>query len=192
MARLCAPDVAFSPRTRNIGFIHRHTDSAEIYFIANTSNRRFEGTATFRVRGKNPEWWNLFTGEVTTAHVLYGWSDGSVITLGLEPYGSRLLVFSGREAPKAPALVPARLPEPLDISTGWQVTFEGTGKEISMDTLRSWTELEGLQFFSGRATYQRKFVAPAGFLQDGVRAELNLGEPNSPSGSGKRPLSGMA
>ena len=33
-----------------------------------------------------------------------------------------------------------------------------------------------MQFFSGRATYQKKFVVPAGFLQDGVRAELNFGE----------------
>jgi hypothetical protein len=176
LARLCPPDVAFSPRTRNIGFIHRHTDAAEIYFIANTSNQRVQATATFRVKGKNPEWWNLFTGEVTTAEALPGSESGAALKLDMEPYGSRLLVFSGREAPKAPTPVEARLPEPLDISGGWQVSFEGTGKEISMDTLRSWTELEGLQFFSGRATYQKKFVAPAGFLQDGVRAELNLGE----------------
>ena len=65
LTRLYPPDVAFSPRSRDLGFIHRHTDTSEIYFIANTSNRRFEGTATFRVKGKNAEWWNLFTGEVT-------------------------------------------------------------------------------------------------------------------------------
>ncbi len=75
-----------------------------------------------------------------------------------------------------PAALEVALPEPLDMSRGWNVTFEGTGKEISMDTLRSWTSLEGMQYFSGRATYQKKFVVPAGFLQDGVRAELNLGE----------------
>jgi len=175
LARLYPPDVAISPRSRHIGFIHRHTDSAEIYFIANTSNQRVQATATFRVKGKNPEWWNLFTGEVTEA--LPGSEGGAALKLDIEPYGSRLLVFSGREAPKAPAPVPARLPEPLDISRGWQVTFEGTGREISMDALRSWTGLEGLQFFSGRATYQKKFVAPSGFLQDAARAELNLGEP---------------
>ncbi len=172
--RLCPPDVAFSPRSRDVGFIRRHTDTSEIYFLANTSNRRFEGTATFRVKGKNAEWWNLFTGEVTEA--LSGSESNAVLKLDIEPYGSRLLVFSAREAPKAPAPVEAHRPEPLDISRGWQVTFEGTGKEISMDTLRSWTELDGLQYFSGRATYQKKFVAPAGFLQEGVRAELNLGE----------------
>jgi hypothetical protein len=176
LARLCLPDVTFSPRTRNIGFIHRHTDSAEIYFIANTSNQRLQATATFRVKSKNPQWWDLFTAEMTTAEALPGSESGASLKLDIEPYGSRLLVFGGREAPKAPAPVLARLPEPLDISRGWQVSFEGMGSQISMDMLRSWTELEGLQFFSGFATYQKKFVAPAGFLQEGVRAELNLGE----------------
>jgi hypothetical protein len=34
-----------------------------------------------------------------------------------------------------------------------------------------------LQFFSGRATYLNRFVAPASFLEGGVRVALNLGEP---------------
>ncbi len=176
LTRLYPPDVAFSPRLRDVGFIRRHTDTAEIYFIANTSNRRFEGTATFRIKGKNAEWWNLFTGEVTPAETLPGAESGSVLKLDIEPYGSRLVVFSDREAAKSPAPIAAGLPEPLDISRGWQVTFEGAGKEISMDTLRSWTELAGMQYFSGRATYEKKFKAPAVFLQEGVRAELNFGE----------------
>jgi len=176
LTRLYPPDVAFSPRLRDVGFIHRHTDTAEIYFIANTSNRRFEGTATFRIKGKNAEWWNLFSGEVTPAELMMGSGGGSVLKLDMEPYGSRLVVFSNREAPKAPALVMAGLPEPVDISRGWQVSFEGSGKQIPMDALRSWTEVEGMQYFSGRATYQKKFNVPAGVLKSTVQAELNFGE----------------
>jgi hypothetical protein len=157
-----------------VGFIHRRTDTSDIFFIANTSNRRFQGTATFRVKGKNAEWWDLFTGEVTEA--LPGSDRNTVLKLDLEPYGSRLVVFSGREAPKPTAPMQARLPEPLDISHGWNVTFEGKGKENPMATLRSWTDLAGMQFFSGRATYQKKFMVPAGFLPPGARADLNLGE----------------
>jgi len=177
LARLCPPDVSFYPRTRNSGFIHRHTDTSEIYFIANTSNQRMQVTATFRVKGKNAEWWDLFTGEVTEAQP--GSESNARLKLDIEPYGSRLLVFSGREGPKPPTPIEVHLPEPLDVSRGWQVTFEGTGKEISMDSLSSWTQLEGLQFFSGRATYQKKFIVPANFLQEGVRVELNLGEPTA-------------
>jgi hypothetical protein len=158
-----------------MGFIRRHTDTAEIYFIANTSNRRFEGTATFRVKGRNAEWWNLFTGDVTSAAVAASGS-GSVLALDIEPYGSRLVVFNDREAQKLPAPIQAHLPEAVDISRGWQVAFEGGGKETFMDTLRSWTDLEGMEYFSGRATYQKKFDVPAGFLQEGIRAVLNFGE----------------
>ena len=173
---LYPPDVAFSPRSRDVGFIHRHAESAEIYFIANTSNQRYEGTANFRVKGKNAEYWNPFTGEVTTEPT--GSAGDSVLRLDMEPYGSRLVVFSNREAPRKPTPTAVNLPEPMDISRGWQVTFEGTGKQVSVDTLRSWTELEGMQFFSGRATYLKKIDVPAGFLRDGVRAELNLGKGN--------------
>ncbi|MGO8789929.1 MAG: glycosyl hydrolase [Terriglobia bacterium] len=176
LTRLYPPDVAFSPRSRDIGFIHRHTDSSEIYFIANTSNRRFEGTASFRVKGKDAEWWNLFNAEVTPAETVAVPDRRSVLKLDIEPYGSRLVVFSDRKPPKAPAMLDVKLPEPIDLSKGWQVTFEGAGKEISMDSLRSWTTLKDLQFFSGRATYQKKFDAAAGFLKAGVRAELNFGE----------------
>jgi len=174
LARFYPPDVAFSPRSRNMGFIHRHTDKSEIYFVANTSNQRMQTTATFRVKGKNAELWDLFTGEVTEAQP--GSETNARLELDIEPYGSRLVVFTDREGRKLPATIEAHLPEPLDISRGWQVAFEGTGKEISMDSLRSWTQLEGLKFFSGHATYQKKFVVPADFLKEGVRVELNLGE----------------
>jgi hypothetical protein len=97
----------------------------------------------------------------------------------MEPYGSRLVVFSDRQAPQAPAAVAVQLPESVDLSRGWQVTFEGAGREVSMDMLRSWTELPGMQYFSGRATYRKKFVAPAEFLANGVRADLNFGEGTS-------------
>ena len=173
---LYPPDVAFSPRSRDVGFIHRHTDTSEIYFIANTSNRRFEGTASFRVKRQNAEWWDPFTGEVAAAETLTGSDGGTVLKLDMEPYASRIVVFSDRQAPQASAAVAVKIPEPVDLSRGWQVTFEATGKEISVDTLRSWTELPGMQYFSGRATYRKKFAPPDGFLKDGVRAELNFGE----------------
>jgi hypothetical protein len=181
LTRLYPPDIAFYPRTQDIGFVHRHTDSAEIYFIANTSNQRVQTMATFRVKGKNPEWWDLFAGEATSAQVLRGGGDGTRIPVDLEPYGSRLLVFSDRKAEVPKETVPFELPrrDDLDISRDWDVTFEGTGKKMHMDFLRPWTEIEGLQFFSGRASYQRKIYVPSDFLRRGNRVNLNLGEPTA-------------
>jgi hypothetical protein len=175
--RLYPPDVAFYPRTRDVGFIHRHTDSAEIYFIANTSNQSMQTTATFRLKGKNPEWWDLFTGEATVAQVLHGSGDGTRIPVDLEPYGSRLLVFSDREAPKESGPSEGPRSELVDISRDWNVTFEGTGKKVAMDFLRSWTEMEDLRYFSGLATYERKVYVSSGLLRKGMRIDLNLGDP---------------
>jgi hypothetical protein len=176
---LSRPNPEFSPRSREIGFIHRRMDNSDIFFIANTSNRRFQGTATFRIKGKNAEWWDLFTGEVTEA--LPASDRNAVLKLDLEPYGSRLLVFNDRPAVIAPATttpdpILKRLPQPLGLSRGWNVTFEASGKVVSMDTLRLWTDLPGMKFYSGRATYQKRILVPASFLQPGVRADLNLGE----------------
>jgi len=177
--RLYTPDVSFSPRSQDLGFIHRHTDSAEIYFIANTSNRHYDTTATFRVKGKNPEWWDLFSGEATVAQVLHGPANGSRVPIDLEPYGSRLLVFSNREAPEGTIPLELRYRLSQDISRDWTVTFEGTGKTMVMDFLRPWNEIEGMQFFSGRAAYERKVYVPNSFLRQGMQADLNLGEPTT-------------
>lgn len=176
--RLYPPDVAFSPRTRDIGFIHRHTETAEIYFIANTSNHAVRATATFRVTGKNPEWWDLFTGEATVVQAFPGGKQGTAIPLDLEPYGSRLLVFTARPAPLATKGSTAlSVGGELDLSRDWKVTFAGTGKTVDMEYLRSWTEIPGLRFFSGRATYERNIYVPGDFLRAGLQAFLDLGDP---------------
>ncbi len=176
LARLHVPDVQFSPRSQDIGFIHRHMDVAEIYFIANTSNHRVETTATFRVHGKHAEWWNLITGEVTPASSFVAPNGETPLRLDLEPYGSRLLVFDDRVPPPA-LLVDMETPAPMDISKGWQVSFEGRNKNAAIDAPQSWTAIEGMKFFSGRAIYQKKIQLDAGFVQKGVDAVLNFGEP---------------
>ena len=43
------PDVAVSAGAADIGFVHRRTDAADVYFVANTSNTPQTVDATFRV-----------------------------------------------------------------------------------------------------------------------------------------------
>ena len=38
LAKRLQPDVTFEPAAPEIGFVHRNTDSGEIYFLANTGN----------------------------------------------------------------------------------------------------------------------------------------------------------
>src|SRR5205085_6061451 len=100
LTSLLRPDVSLSPPAPQIGFIHRKINDAEIYFLANTSNSRQGVKATFRVEGREPEWWDPFSGRVSPAIVEARSQGGQIIALDLEPYGSRVLVFSRRTLPR--------------------------------------------------------------------------------------------
>ncbi len=170
---LLRPDVALTPAMADVGFIHRHTDAAEIYFLANTSNARQRISATFRVQQKQAEWWNPFDGSVTPAEA-QATDDGVKVPLDLEPYGSRVLVFTTRKLPAARSVNAASIAA-IDLSNGWQVSF-GQGKPAPMDKLRSWTESEETRYFSGEATYERSVTVPETMLQRGAEVLLDFGE----------------
>ena len=173
LVSLLRPDVALTPAVAEIGFIHRHTDAAEIYFLANTSNARQRISATFRVQQKQAEWWNPFDGSVTPAEAQVT-EEGARVSLDLEPYGSRVLVFTAR---KLPAVRPAKTVSilPIDLSSGWQISF-GKQPSVPMDKLRSWTESEESRYFSGEAVYEKNVTVPDAMLQSGMEALLDFGE----------------
>ena len=43
IATYSKPDIVLSPSTTDIGFVHRHLSSGDLYFLANTSNRAVAG-----------------------------------------------------------------------------------------------------------------------------------------------------
>lgn len=173
---LLRPDMALAPDTPEIGFIHRRTSDAEIYFVANTSNERRSVKATFRVEGLQPEWWDPLTGRVSPARVEARAAGGTSVALDLEPYGSRVLVFSRRTLPSPQAGGASNAPVPLDLSNDWQVSFGESGSRTQMDRLRSWTEDEATRYFSGQATYEKELIAPASLLRNGLKVWLDFGE----------------
>jgi hypothetical protein len=171
------PDVAFEPANQNLGFVHRHSEDGEIYFVANTSNQPVSSKVTFRApSGLQAEVWDPMSGKVAPAPA------GSAVALELEPYGSRMVVFSSRKlAPAAPAV--ASLPAPVDLSSGWSVKFGDNGPSITMDKLTSWTESDATKAFSGVATYTKKVNIDSAMLKDGVRLSLSLGQATAPQGA---------
>ncbi|WP_396635703.1 glycosyl hydrolase [Maribacter sp. R77961] len=71
----------------DINFIHRKTEEADIYFIANARKESREITSRFRVSGKQPELWNAETGETKDLVVFTENTDGTTtvpISLGME------------------------------------------------------------------------------------------------------------
>ena len=168
------PDVALAAAAgkEDIGFIHRHTDGGEVYFLANTANTPRSAQATFRVEGLTPEWWDPMTGRVTAAEVVARPSGGTTVTLDLVPYGSQVLVFTKRQLPAA---IAAKLAPALDLSTGWSVKFANDPKPVAMVQLASWTDSDATKHFSGTATYT-KVVDVSSDIRASSRLELDFGE----------------
>ena len=176
LTSLLQADVSLSPAAPEFGFVHRKIGDAEIYFLANTGNAPGQTKATFRVQGLEPEWWDPMIGSVQPANVVERSASTISVALDLEPYASRVLVFSRRARSSPSASTTTMTPAPIDLSTGWQVTFGDQGQPVKMESLRSWTEDESTRYYSGLATYEKTFVLPENFLSRGLRVKLDFGE----------------
>jgi hypothetical protein len=177
--RLVHPDVSFSPPTSEIGFTHRSAGDIQIYFLANTSNVSKKVKATFRQQGLKAEWWDPFTGNVTPASIeSLSSSDSSETTvrLDVEPYSSRVLVFSKRSIQQPQSRISVAAPRPIDLSSGWQVSFGSNNSIEQLDNLHSWTDEEKTRYFSGTATYEKTISVGDDFVRNGVAVKLDFGE----------------
>jgi hypothetical protein len=177
--RVMAPDAALP---HEVGFVHRKLDSADIYFLANTSNRPVRGPAVFRVTGRNAQWWDPFTGEAATA-------GDSRINLDLAPYESRVLVFTNQ--PLRAARASKRSADSIDISSEWTVTFPGAAQPVAMARLYSWTDDPDHKYFSGTATYEKTVTLDRPQLAAGREVFLNFGEGTPSEKAEQRSGNGM-
>jgi hypothetical protein len=168
------PDVELLPAEPEIGFVHRKTRDAEIYFVANSSNTRRSVQATFRITGMMGECWNPMSGSVAPVVVAAGAAGATSIALDLDPYDARFLVFTKRVLPRPPE---ARLStaSPVDLSAGWRISFGPGGLAATMDRLKSWTDDDATRYFSGTAVYEREVAIPDALLQPGLTVRLDFG-----------------
>jgi hypothetical protein len=168
LRQILAADVATAPE---IGFIHRKLDYADIYFLANTSNRPVHSSAVFRIAGLDSAWWNPYDGAVSKA-------GGATLDLDLAPYESRVVVFSQDRVAEGPKPPTAPAPAAIDLTA-------------ALHAQRSWTEDESQKYFSGQKTYEASFSVPRQMLASGHRLFLDFGEGNPVTTQERRSGSGM-
>ena len=175
LGKAVPPDVSFNPAVPEIGFVHRRTTDADVYFIANTANVTQDVKATFRVGQVQAEFWDPLSGKIAAARIDKTTPASTTIALNLEPYASRVLILSKRTptAPERPANTQASAP--INLDTGWKVTF-GAGGTETMDRLHSWTDDEATRYFSGSATYEKEVSIPEDFIRSGQVVQLDFGE----------------
>jgi len=163
-------------------YLHRADGDYQVYFMSNPGPDTIEAKCRFRVALSAAEIWNPVTGRIASTPSR-STSDGrQEVTLALEPFGSRFVVFRAGAVAKAPPQAANTTTSALaKIEGPWQVSFQpnrGAPKQIDMATLADWSQMAdtGVQHFSGVATYRTKFNLPAGAIgQEAGGLWLDLG-----------------
>nr|GEU28681.1 hypothetical protein [Tanacetum cinerariifolium] len=117
------PDFKVAAGAADIGFVRRTLLDADIYFIANTSNRAVRTTATLGAVRKSAAWWNPHDGNTSPATVLPS------VALDLAPYESRVLILSDAATAANTAPATAAAPTVLaDLGSDWQQGRDADGR----------------------------------------------------------------
>ena len=152
-----------NPRAE-IHFIHRSSDDAEIYFVANRSTNAATLDCTFRVSGKTPELWDAVSGEHHFAKAYSQSGERTKLSLKLVPCGSRFIVFREPAAahPASATQNEVEYSTIKELGGPWEVAFDpkwGGPPTAQFDSLISWSDRPepGIKYYSGTAIYHKDF-----------------------------------
>jgi len=166
-----------------LNYIHRKTNDADIYFVANPEPAVVETTCSFRMSGKIPELWNPETGEIQEI-TEYEESGGQVsVLLRFEPMQSWFLVF--RKSRSAVKQEVRNFPEYLtvkEIAGPWQVVFDslwgGPTAPATFNSLEDWSTRneKEIRYYSGMAAYSKTFNLTSSERSESTPVFLDLGQ----------------
>ena len=162
----------------NVGFVHRRLGACDYYFVANVSSHTQDLRVRFAASHRSPERLDPETGVVASLaydYVTTGSRTSTEVALHLEPFESCFVVFgTSRDRPRRETrrLVVSEAPAPLVVTGPWTLAL-GQRAPLTLDGLRSWTELPEARGFSGWGTYEANFEAPA--LPPGIEWRIDLG-----------------
>lgn len=94
-------DFSFTSKDPNCGldYIHRRTESEDIYFIRNKTQNEIVANCTFRIYDKAPELWRPDAGEIQKPAIYQTVEGGTNLPICLPPAGSVFVVFRESAAP---------------------------------------------------------------------------------------------
>ena len=167
-----APVGAASPGWDAVDWIHRRSNDADIYFLANSSSNVVRQTIVFRVAGRQPELWNPLTGTRRALPEFVSTNGCTTVPVMLEPNGSAFVMFRDKirkQAVKVQSATPINFPElkPLQEIVGpWAVQFDprwsGPETPVTFSRLSDWKDHADhkIKFYSGTAVYRTTFSLP--------------------------------
>jgi hypothetical protein len=173
----------------HIDYIHRQTETEDIYFVSNSSQEAESVTCTFRVSDNRvPELWDAETGLIQSEVAYTETENGISIDFLLAPLSSRFVVFRNKAAKNREndnvnhlqfAFTENNVSASIDISRDWQLRFDkamGGPESYAMPQLSSWadSESEGVKYYSGTAEYTRSVTIDEGLISDAKEIYLSF------------------
>ena len=154
----------FETDNPSIDFIHRATEDADVYFVANLNKNPQQSICRFRLAGRQPELWNPVSGKIFTIKDCSFIHGRTVIPMEFAGFQSYFVVFP-KQSQKAPVSQRAAFPvlETVKNLTGtWSVAFDtawGAPQQVTFEQLDDWIRREeaGVKYYSGKATYFKTF-----------------------------------
>ena len=158
------PDFKSNDPVLPLTFLHRTLPDAEVYFVANQSDKAISFNGSFRTADKTPELWNPQTAEVRALPQFSKLTKTIEVPMELQPYESAFVVFrNNKDSVCADAVNYPEKKVLAAISTPWSVQFE-TGKggpenRVTFNTLSDWSKNsdDKIKYFSGHAIYTNNF-----------------------------------
>jgi hypothetical protein len=160
-------------------FAHRALDDGDLYFVDNRRDRAEAVETRFRVTGKAPEIWHADTGRIEPVSYRIEGNE-TVVPLGFDPDQSYFVVFRKPAATPAATIARPAFTPALTLDGPWDVTFQpgrGAPAATRLAALGSLSEQTdpAIRYFSGIATYAKRFTLPRGARLD-APLMLDLGK----------------
>jgi hypothetical protein len=154
-----------APVTDTFGYIHHRWNETDYYFISSRRQTATKAAVTFRVSGRQPEFWDPVTGHTQPA-VAYTQEKGvTTVPVSFAPYGSWFVVFRKPVGVAQQGTAATNFPEFTITDTlqdPWQLHFDerwGGPATVEFPSLTSWTERPepGIRYYSGSVVYHKEF-----------------------------------
>ncbi len=117
---------------RSLRFIHRRTEDADIYFVANKLPQREQALCSFRVSGKRPELWRADTGTIELPAMYEDVNSVTRLPIHFEQAGSVFVIFREDAAPAKAPVVSVNRDGQRCLTTQWNASDAQTAAKAKL------------------------------------------------------------
>lgn len=157
LRRTKQPDVRIGIHPDMVGYVHRKTNTEDIYFVSNVNKMGYEETIEFTNVHGGFCVFDPMNGEEKAVRYTEEHEYSVEVKVYLEAYQSLIFVFD-REMEQPLAETEQVESEILDISIGWNLEIPKKDVQKSYEQLESWEQVPKLMYYSGSGNYKKRFL----------------------------------